>query len=133
MKLKNIKSFSHNLTHSFVSEDNGIDGNLVFKALKEMAYQHQGEVVSIYWISPTETPQQDFNQTLSKAIENYQQWLPKLMEQHKVARESLIELRTDVFLASNRQIEVQAYAKDLNGKEYIKNIYDFGYYVPFEG
>ena len=133
MKLKNIKSFSHNLTHSYVSFENYVDGEFVFNSLKEMAYAANGEKVSIYWIFPEGKVQPLFNERINKSIEYYKEWIPKLMSQHEIEKESVVELRTDIYLAKNRQIEVQSYAKDINGKEYIKNIYDFADLTPYKG
>ncbi|MCL1045776.1 hypothetical protein L2737_10615 [Shewanella electrodiphila] len=52
------------------------------------------------------------------------------MEQHKIESSFISELRTDIYLAANRQLEVRSYARDLNGKEYIKNIYEFADLLP---
>jgi len=133
MKLKNIKSFAHNLTHSYVSFENYVDGDFVFNSLKDMAYAANGEKVSIYWIYPEGKVLPLFNERINKSIEYYKEWIPKLMSQHEIDREAVVELRTDIYLAKNRQIEVQAYARDHNGKEYIKNIYEFADLKPYEG
>ncbi|WP_198263385.1 hypothetical protein [sulfur-oxidizing endosymbiont of Gigantopelta aegis] len=133
MKFKNIKSFTHNLTHSYVSFENYIDGEFVFNSLKEMAYAANGEKVSIYWISPKDKIQPLFNERVNKSIEYYKEWIPKLMLQHEIEKETVVELRTDIYLAKNKQIEVQAYARELNGKEYIKNIYEFADIKSYDG
>ena len=125
MKLKNIKAFSHNLTHSYVSFENYVDGEFVFKSLKEMAHEAKGDRVSIYWILPSDKEQVEFSERITKSIGFCKEWLPKLMEQHQIEDGSIEELRTDIYMAKNRQIEVQSYARDLNGKEYTKNIYEF--------
>ena len=125
MKLKNIKSLSHNLSHSYVSFENYVDGEFVFKELKEMAVKAKGEKVSIHWLCPDTKVVPLFSKRINKSIEFYKNWLPKLLSQHELDNSVITELRTDIFLAPNRQIEVQAYARDINGKEYIKNIYEF--------
>jgi len=125
MKLKNIKSLSHNLSHSYVSFENYVDGEFVFKELKDMARKANGEKVSIYWLYPSNKVVPLFNSRINKSIEFYKEWLPRLLSQHDLNSSVISELRTDIFFAKNKQIEVQAYARDINGKEYVKNIYNF--------
>lgn len=133
MKLKNIKSLSHNLSHSYVSFENYVDGEFVFKELKEMAYTANGEKVSIYWLFPENKVVPLFSERVSKSIEYYKEWLPKLILQHELDSSVIAELRTDIYVAPNKQLEVQAYARDINGKEYTKNIYEFADIKPYEG
>ena len=133
MKLKNIKSLSHNLSHSYVSFENYVDGEFVFKELRELAVKANGEKVSIYWLYPENKVVPLFNQRITKSIEYYKEWLPKLLVQHELEASVIEELRTDIYLAANRQLEVQAYARDINGKEYVKNIYEVADFKPFEG
>lgn len=133
MKLKNIKSLSHNLSHSYVSFENYVDGEFVFKELRELAVKANGEKVSIYWLYPENKVVPLFNHRITKSIEFYKEWLPKLLVQHELEASVIEELRTDIYLAANRQLEVQAYARDINGKEYVNNIYDVADFKPFEG
>lgn len=133
MKLKNIKSLSHNLSHSYVSFENYVDGEFVFKELKDMAHKANGEKVSIYWLYPDDKVLPLFNDRVNKSIEFYKKWLPQLLAQHDLDSSVIAELRTDIYIASNRQLEVQAYARDINGKEYTKNIYEFADLKSYEG
>jgi len=125
MKLKNIKALSHNLTHSYVSFENYVDGEFVFKDLKELALKANGEKISIYWVFPEGKVIPLFNDRINKSIEYYKKWLPKLLSQHELDLSVISELRTDIYIAFNKQLEVQAYARDINGKVYTKNIYEF--------
>ena len=133
MKLKNIKSLSHNLSHSYVSFENYVDGEFVFKELKEMACNANGEKVSIYWLYPEDKVIPVFSQRVNKSIEYYKEWLPRLLSQHELTSSVISELRTDIYIAPNKQLEVQAYARDINGKEYTKNIYEFADLKPYKG
>jgi hypothetical protein len=133
MKLKNIKALSHNLSHSYVSFENYVDGEFVFKELRELAVKANGEKVSIYWLYPENKVAPLFNHRITKSIEYYKEWLPKLLVQHELEASVIEELRTDIYLAANRQLEVQAYARDINGKEYVKNIYEVADFKLFEG
>ena len=133
MKLKNIKSLSHNLSHSYVSFENYVDGEFVFKELKEMAHKANGEKVSIYWLYPNNKVVPIFSERISKSIKFYKEWLPRLLSQHELSSSAIEELRTDIFIAPNKQLEVQAYARDINGKEYVKNIYEFADLKPYGG
>ena len=125
MKFKNIKSFSHNFSHSYVSFENYVDGEFVFKDLKELVYSVPNNAISIYWIYPENQVLPLFNERINKSIEYYMQWLPTHLSRHNLEKAFIEELRTDIYLASNRQLMVRAYARDVNGKEYLKNIYAF--------
>jgi len=133
MKLKNIKSLSHNLSHSYVSFENYVDGEFVFKELKELAVKANGEKVSIYWLYPENKVVPLFSERVTKSIEYYKEWLPRLLIQHELDASVIAELRTDIYIAPNKQLEVQAYARDINGKEYVKNIYEFADLKPYKG
>jgi len=125
MKLKNIKSLSHNFSHSFVSFENYVDGEFVFKELKELAVKSNGEKVSIFWLYSDNKLVNLFSERVAKSIGYYKDWLPSLLTQYELNTSIIKELRTDIYIAPNKQLEVQAYARDVNGKEYIKNIYEF--------
>jgi hypothetical protein len=122
MKYKNLKSFAHNFTHSFVSYENYIDGEYVIEELRKVARELNGEVLSIYWI-PDNGP---INIKLPKralaSLRSYREWLPKLADQHEVDLFSITELRTDIFKKSNQQLEVLARLRDNQGKEYEQSI-----------
>jgi len=133
MKLKNIKSLSHNLSHSYVSFENYVDGEFVFKELRELALKANGEKISIYWLYPENKVVPLFSDRITKSIEYYKLWLPKLLAQHELEALVIAELRTDIYLAPNRQLEVQAFARDINGKEYVKNIYEVADIKPYQG
>ncbi|MCL1045775.1 hypothetical protein L2737_10610 [Shewanella electrodiphila] len=45
MKFKNIAAFAHNFTHSYVSFENYVDGEFVFKDLKALAYESDDNLV----------------------------------------------------------------------------------------
>ena len=66
-----------------------------------------------------------FSDRINKSIHFYKNWLPILLEQHDLVKEVISELRTDIYLESNKQLSVRAYARDINGREYSKNIYEF--------
>ncbi len=133
MKLKNIKSLSHNLSHSYVSFENYVDGEFVFKELKELAVKAKGKKISIYWLYPESKVAPLFSERITKSIEYYKEWLPRLLAQHELEASVIEELRTDIYIAPNKQLEVQAYARDLNGKEYVKKIYEFADFKPYKG
>jgi serine protease inhibitor len=133
MKLKNLKSFSHNFTHSYVSFENYVEGEFVFKDLKDMAYKAIGDKVSIYWIYPKGKVLPLFNDRVNRSIEYYREWLPKLLKQHELDESAISELRTDIYITRTKRLEVQAYVRDINGREYIKNIYEFADLQPYKG
>jgi len=120
MKLRNIKSFSHNFSHSFVSCNNYVDGDFVMEDLAKFAKAAKGEVISIDWLAD-DVP---FKGRVLKGIKYWKEWMPKLLTSHGLALEYISELRTDIQLEPSHQIKVTAYAKDINGKEYRNRISD---------
>jgi len=116
-----------------VSFENYVDGEFVFKELKELAIRANGEKVSIYWLYPEDKVVPLFSGRITKSIEYYKEWLPRLLIQHELDASVIAELRTDIYIASKKQLEVQAYSRDINGKEYVKNIYEFADLKPDSG
>ena len=116
-----------------MSFENYVDGGFVFKELKELAVKANGEKVSIFWLYPENKVIPLFSERVTKSIEYYKEWLPRLLTQHELDASVIAELRTDIYIAPNKQLEVQAYARDINGKEYVKNIYEFADLKPYEG
>ena len=98
-----------------------------------MAEKANGEKVLVYWLYPENKVIPLFSERVTKSIEYYKEWLPHLLSQHELDASGIAELRTDIYVAPNKQIEVQAYARDINGKEYVKNIYEFADYKQYEG
>jgi len=118
MKYKNIKVFSHNLTHSFMSFNNYETREYLLNLVK----QTNKSKISIFWINQSVQNQEEFNQSCKRSIKFYKNWIPVLMKQHEIEDESVIELRTDIYLSQSSDVIIQAYAKDVNGKEYIQDI-----------
>ncbi len=116
-----------------MSFENYVDGEFVFKELKELAHKANGEKVSIYWLYPESKVVPLFSERISKSIKYYKEWLSRLLSQHELNESVIAELRTDIYIAPNKQLEVQAYARDINGKEYTKNIYEFADLKPYTG
>jgi len=122
MKYKNLKSFAHNFTHSFVSYENYIDGEYVIEELRRYARELEGKKLSIYWL-PDNGP---INIKLSKrvldSLSYYKQWLPKLASQHNIELNTVKELRTDIYRKPNHQIEVLASLTDDRGSTYEQSV-----------
>ena len=122
MKYKNLKSFSRNFTHSFVSYENYIDGGYVIEELRQAARELKGEILGIYW-APDNAP---INIRLPKKalepLKYYKQWLPELAEQHEVELSAITELRTDIYRKPNHQTEVLSHLVDDYGKVYEKSV-----------
>lgn len=116
-----------------MSFENYVDGEFVFKELKELAVKASGEKISIYWLYPEDKVAPLFSERITKSIKYYKEWLPRLLAQHELESSVIAELRTEIYIAPNKQLEVQAYARDINGKEYVKNIYEFADLKPYKG
>jgi hypothetical protein len=118
VKYKLIRSFSHTLSHSFMSGMNYFDGDSVYPHVYALARAKPGRVVTIHWIPGSTMGLFAFPARIRKSIRAYRKWLPNLMKSHRIKPEMLKELRTEVYLAKNFRIYVRAVAVDDRGKEY---------------
>ena len=118
MKYKNIKAFSHNLSHSFMSFNN-YDTR---EYLLNLVQQTNKTKISICWINKNNQSEEEFNESCKKMIESYRNQIPALMKQHQIESGSVIELRTDIYLSQSNDVIIQSYAKDIHGKQYIQDI-----------
>ncbi|MFD2232149.1 hypothetical protein [Alkalimarinus sediminis] len=122
MKYKNLKSFAHNFTHSFVSYENHFDGVFIIEELRNVVRKMNGEVLSIYWLPSNNPISIKLSQRALKSLEYYNTWLPKLAKQHKIELSAISELRTDIYRKPNHQIEVMACLTDDRGNEYQQSV-----------
>lgn len=118
MKYKLIRSFSHNLSHSFMSGMNYFDGDHVYPHVYALAREKPGRVITIDWIPGSTIGLFAFPSRVRKSIRAYRKRLPTLMKGHRIKPEMLKELRTEVYLARNFRLYVRAVAVDDRGKEY---------------
>lgn len=118
MKYKNLKSMSHNFSHSFVSLMNYVDDGYVVDDLIVMAREAKGEPISVQWIPKKSYESSKFSNRVRKSIAINQDWLPKHLASHGVDESIIAEMRTDIFRTPSHQIWVKAYLKDNRGKEY---------------
>ena len=122
MKYKNLKSFAHNFTHSFVSYENCIDGEYVIEELRQKARKLNGGVLSIYWLPESDPANMGLSKRALESLKCYRQWLPELAGQHEIDLAVIRELRTDIYRKPNHQIEVLACLVDDKGKVYEKTV-----------
>jgi hypothetical protein len=122
MKYKGIKSDAHNFTHSFVSYMNYVDDGYVIDDLRECARKAKGRRVTIHWLSPQRTMWFSFKRRIRKSICYYQKWLPTHLHAHSVSPGMLAELRTDIFLATSRQVLVELYVRDSRGRGHVQAV-----------
>ena len=118
MKFKLIPSFSHNLTHSFMSGMNYFDNDHVYPHVYAMARAQPGRVVIVHWIPNTPEDSAGFPPRVRKSILAYRTMLPVLMKKHRIEPEMIVALRTEVHVAKNFRLYVRAIAVDVRGKEY---------------
>ena len=112
---------SHNFTHSFVSLMNYVNGGYVIDDLKNMARKAKGETIAIDWLSEEGDYLPFFTDRVIESISNSKEYLPKHMAKHQVSIEMVSEMRTDIYIKNNK-ILVNAYLKDIHGKEYLNNV-----------
>lgn len=118
MKYKLIASFSHNLSHSFMSGMNYFDGDHIYPHVYALARAKPGRIVKIDWIPESAMGLFAFPARVRKSILFYRKRLPILMKGHRIEASMLKELRTEVYLAKNFRLYVRAVAVDDRGKEY---------------
>ncbi|MCU7959064.1 MAG: hypothetical protein KZQ58_03500 [gamma proteobacterium symbiont of Bathyaustriella thionipta] len=122
MKFKSIKPMAHNFSHSFVSLMNDVDNGFVMDDLKKLARKAKGRRISIQWVPARPYKWFELNKRIRKSIRIYQKWLPQHMQDHGVSPAMLKEMRTDIYLADNRQIRVESYVRDSRGREYVQDV-----------
>lgn len=113
---------AHNFTHSFVSLMNYVDDGYVIDDLRELARKAEGERVSIVWLPKKSYTWFKLTRRIRKSIPHHREWLRSHMSNHEIDESSIKELRTDVFMAKNRQIHIEAYVLDDRGKEQFINV-----------
>ncbi|WP_129128287.1 hypothetical protein [Geomonas oryzae] len=122
MKYKNIKSLSHNFTHSFVSWENRVDDCVVIEYLKEVARSLSDERLVITWIPSKSSSEYGFPQSVITSIERYLEWLPELAVSHDIELACISELRTEIYRKQNHQLPVESVAIDDRGQEYRSSV-----------
>jgi hypothetical protein len=121
MKYRVLTSIAHNFSHSFLSFTNYVDDGYVIDDLRQLARKADGERVSIYWI-PDAKAQAPLPDRVLKSIAIYKTWLPDHIRNSGANIESILELRTDIFLKANKQIVAEAYLLDDRGKEHVCSV-----------
>ncbi len=101
---------------------NYVDEGHVIDDLRQMAKKAEGKTVSVVWFPKDKKILPAFNNRIRKSISLSRKWLPQHMENHNVEESMISEMRTDIYMAKNRQIYVKAYLKDNRGKEFIKGV-----------
>ena len=91
MKYKNLKSFAHNFTHSFVSYTNYVDGGFVIDDLHEVARSRYEGPLRIYWIPEHKSNVERLSDRVEKSIHYFRNWLPEHAENHDVDISSIQE------------------------------------------
>ena len=126
MKYKNIRSFAHNFTHSFISWENNVGGCLVIEDLKTIARGlSSGQRLVINWIPESSRTDLVFSPAVIKSIGYYRNWLPEHASHHDVDLACIRALRTEIYQKPNHQLAVESVAIDDRGKEYRISLVEF--------
>ena len=123
MKYKHIPAMAHNFTHSFMSAENYVDGAYVFEELHNLARDNPDRVISIHWVPESEEETNWLPPRTRKSIGYYRDALPRYFENHRIELSAVRVLRTDVFLAPNRQIHTRTVVVDDRGKEHAQLVW----------
>jgi hypothetical protein len=122
MKYKNIKSASHNFTHSFVSGMNYVDDEHVLIDLAKCVEKNKDYKISVQWLPETKTSWFSYTPRIRKSIKYYKKWLPNYLSSHGISSSIIKELRTDITLFKGHRLVIESYAKDSRGREYVQRI-----------
>ena len=101
---------------------NYVDDDYVMGDLIKIATRARGKTISIYWYPQKSNIVPAFNLRIRKSISSSRIWLIKHMKNHGVQEGMIAEMRTDIYMAKNRQVFVNAYVKDIRGKEHLQNV-----------
>lgn len=118
MKYKLIGAMAHNWSHSFMSGMNYIDDQFVHEDMHKLARERKGQKVVVSWIPVRTEELFVLTPRVRKCIKAYRRGLREHLERHKIEPTSLVELRTEVYVAENFRMYVRAYALDDRGKEH---------------
>src|SRR5690349_6403529 len=124
MKYKLIKSMAHNWTHSFMSGMNYVDDGVVFEDMYQLARERSGQKVTITWI-PQRHEEEPFALTprIRRSLKYYRKALPEHLSRHKIQRDAISEMRTEVYVAKNYRVYVRSYVLDDRGKEHVQFVW----------
>jgi hypothetical protein len=89
--------------------------------LRVLARAADGAPVQIRWL-PEGSPSPALTSRVLASLGGYRDWLPRLMASHAVPPEAVAELRTDVYVRPDKQVVVEAYARDDRGREYVQRV-----------
>ena len=101
-----------------MSEMNYIDGAFVYEDVLRLAREHRGQKVIISWLPESDVEPIPLTPRIRECIKYYRQGLHEHMARHGLDGETLVELRTEVYVAETHRMYVRAYAVDNRGKVY---------------
>lgn len=123
MKYKHLPAMAHNLTHSFMSAENYVDGSYVFEELQQLARDNPGHIISIHWVPESDEETSWLPPCARKSIGYYRGALSRYFENHRIEPSAVRVLRTEIFLAPNRQIHTRSVVVDDRGKEHVQLVW----------
>ena len=85
MKYKHVASALHNFGHSFVSLMNYVEGEYIDDILAKFAREAPRNEIRINFADGSVEPAMPVTLKLSKSIEYWREWLPKLLESQGVS------------------------------------------------
>lgn len=118
MKYKHIPSAVHNWTHSFMSNNNFVDGGFVYEDMLRLARERRGERIVISWIPVRTEELFGLTPRIRTCVSFYRMGLTEFLQRQKIDPVALAELRTEVYVADNFRMYVRGYALDDRGKEH---------------
>lgn len=119
MKYKLIRAMAHNWSHSFMSENNYVDGGFVFEDIHELARERRGNKVIIDWIGANGANMPCLPSRVLQCVQAYRAALPEHLARLRVDAAALRIFRTEVYVAANFQMLVRAYVVDDRNKEHV--------------
>ena len=123
MKYKLIKSMAHNWTHSFMSNMNYVDNDVVFEDMYRLARDRRGEKVTITWIPSPQEEQVCLTPRIRESLKHYRKALPTHLIRHQVDPDAISEMRTEVYVTKNQRMYVRSYVLDNRGKEHVQFVW----------
>ncbi len=120
MKYKNIKSFAHNFSHSFINYC--YDYDHVIDELKEIARQAEGMRVGVNWLSDDNPFQGLIPYRARKAYAYFKDWLPKHAKNSDIDLSCIKTFKTEIYFNASHQLKAEYYVLDDRDREYVGNI-----------
>jgi hypothetical protein len=118
MKYRTLRAMAHNLSHSFLSGMNVVDGRPAFEDVYQRARKQRGEKVIIRWVPERDDEHEQLSDMVRRSIAGYRAGLPEFFASNGVEAAAIAEFWTEVWVDRSFRMQIRAVVIDDRGKEH---------------